>query len=250
MSGTSGILRAVLVDDEAAANRWLAELLAADARIEVVGTAHTAPAAERLLARVEPDVMFLDIEMPGRSGLDLLARTHPRLRTVLVTAHNQHALKAFELGACDYLLKPVSPERLARTLDRLCLHSIPLVVAAPSPHRVVLASPQGSLLVEPRDLLWIEARENYSLVQTAAEGAHLVRRLLGDWEAELNGTTFQRISRSLLLNLDRIREIQRASGEECVVQFADASHELPLGRSATRRLRQLVRQRSHPALLD
>lgn len=250
MSGTSGILRAVLVDDEAAANRWLAELLAADARIEVVGTAHSAAAAERLLARVEPDVMFLDIEMPGRSGLDLLARTHPRLRTVLVTAHEQHALKAFELGACDYLLKPVSPQRLTRTLDRLCLQPMPPVVAAAPPQRVIIASAQGSLLVESRDLLWIEARENYSLVQTAGEGAHLVRRLLGDWEGELNGRSFQRISRSLLVNCDRIREIQRRSGEECVVLFADAPHELPLGRAATRRLRQLIRQRAQTPLLD
>lgn len=236
-------LRTILVDDEIAANRWLMELLTAHPRIEVVGTATSAPQAERLIAQTAPDLLFLDIEMPGRSGLDLLARTNPMLRTVLVTAHEQHALKAFDLGACDYLLKPVSAERLARSIARLTQTPLKAVVAPPAePARVVINSHQGSLLLDLEEILWIEARENYSLVQRASGESHLVRRLLGDWVTELPAGRFHRISRSLVLHCGRICEVQRLPGEECVVRFANSDHELHLGRTGTRRLRHYLRQ--------
>jgi len=239
------LLRAVLVDDETAAIRWLSDLLAEHPQIEVVGTATSAAAAEKLVARLVPDVLFLDIEMPGRSGLDLLARTNPLLRTVLVTAHEQHALTAFELGACDYLLKPVSAERLARTIGRLVPTTGPApprVISDDTSLRVVINSPQGTLLIETGEILWIEARENYSLVQTTGGESHLVRRLLGEWETELPSGQFQRISRSHLLNCHRIREIQWLPGEESLVLFDGSESRLPLGRAATRRLRRFLRR--------
>lgn len=239
------LLRVVLVDDEMAAIRWLSDLLAAHPQIEIAGTATSAAAAEKLITRLAPEIVFLDIEMPGRSGLDLLARTNPLVRTVLVTAHEQHALTAFELGACDYLLKPVSAERLARTLGRLAPILGPVSSGGPfaeKSSRVVINSPQGSLLIETSEILWIEARENYSLVQRACGEAHLVRRPLGDWETELPAGRFQRISRSLLLSCGRIRQIQRFPGEESLVLFEGSETPLHLGRAATRRLRQFLRR--------
>lgn len=234
--------RAILVDDEISANRWLAELLAAHPHIEVAAMATTTDQAEQLLLKLKPDLMFLDIEMPGRSGLEFLADTNPQLRVVLVTAHDQYALQAFELGACDYLLKPASAERLARTIGRICPDPRPAPGGSSpaEPSRLVVPTPLGARLFDPAEIAWIEAHENYTLVQCAAPAPHTVRRFLGDWADELDPTRFVRLSRSLIVHLDQISAVTRLSSDECLVQFANSPAELRLGRTAKRRLRQLL----------
>lgn len=237
-------LRAILVDDEDSANRWLAELLAAHPHIEVVGTATNSDQAEVLVRQLRPDLMFLDIQMPRRSGLEFLADTNPQLQVVLVTAHEQYALQAFELGASDYLLKPASAERLARTIGRICPDVRPLRGGAETtePLRLVIQNPQGARRLDPGEIAWIEAHENYTLVQCGMGSPQIVRRLLGDWADELDPSRFVRLSRSLIVHLDQIREVVRLSADECVVQFLNSPAELRLGRTAKRRLRQWLRQ--------
>lgn len=235
-------VRTILVDDEDSANRWLAELLAAHPHIEVAGMATTTAQAEQLVRQLKPDLMFLDIEMPSQSGLEFLAETNLQLRVVLVTAHDQHALQAFELGASDYLLKPVSAVRLARTIGRICpdLRPTPHDARLADPARRFVPTSQGSRLFDPGEIAWIEARENYTLVQCGARSPHIVRRLLGDWSEELDPIRFVRLSRSLIVHLNQISEVIRLSTDECLVQFANSPAELRLGRTAKRRLRQLL----------
>lgn len=242
MNRDSRRVRAILVDDEDSANRWLAELLAAHPHIEVAGMATTTDQAEQLVRQLKPDLMFLDIEMPGQSGLEFLAETNLQLRVVLVTAHDQHALQAFELGASDYLLKPASAVRLARTIGRICpdLRPAPLDSSPAGPARLIVPTSHGARLFDPEEIAWIEARENYTLVQCGARSPHLVRRLLGDWSEELDPIRFVRLSRSLIVHLNQISEVIRLSTDECVVQFANSPAELRLGRTAKRRLRQLL----------
>jgi DNA-binding LytR/AlgR family response regulator len=244
MKSGSRRLRAILVDDEDSANRWLTELLAAHPHIEVAGTATNSDQAELLLRQLRPDLMFLDIQMPGRSGLEFLADANPQLLVVLVTAHDQHALQAFELGASDYLLKPASAERLARTIARIC----PAARPAPGgfetaePSRLVIQNPQGVRRLDPGEIAWIEAQANYTLVQCGSEPPQVVRRLLGDWIDELDPARFVRLSRSLIVHLDQIREVVRLSADECVVHFLNSPAELRLGRTAKRRLRHFLHQ--------
>lgn len=117
-------LRVLLVDDEPPARRWLREILSAHPVIQIAGEAGDIPAAIALAARLDPDVVFLDVQMPPHQGFDLLRHLEARTRVVFVTAHEVHAIRAFEANALDYLLKPVSPERMAETLRRLLTPSV------------------------------------------------------------------------------------------------------------------------------
>jgi two-component system LytT family response regulator len=112
-------MKALLVDDERLARSELRRLLAAHPAIEIVGEAANADEAEEQIGLLEPDVVFLDVQMPGRSGFELCAELRDPPRVIFTTAFDQYALKAFEFGALDYLLKPIEPTRLARALARL-----------------------------------------------------------------------------------------------------------------------------------
>jgi two-component system, LytTR family, response regulator len=243
MKGGSRRVRTILVDDEDSANRWLAELLSAHPQIEVAGIATTSDQAEQLVRRLRPDLMFLDIEMPGRSGLEFLADTNPQLQVVLVTAHDQYALQAFDLGVSDYLLKPASAERLARTIGRICAAPRPSPEGPrpTEPSRLVVQNAEGVCLFDPGQIEWIEAHENYTCVHLSAGPPQIVRRSLGDWADELDPDRFVRLSRSLIVHLEQISKVIRLSSDECVVQFVNSQAELRLGRTAKRRLRQLLR---------
>jgi two-component system LytT family response regulator len=127
---SAGRLTALIVDDERLARQELRALLAAHPEVEVVGEAASVDAAARHLGREQPDVVFLDIQMPGESGFDLFARANVGSRVIFVTAHDAHALRAFDVNALDYLLKPVVPARLAASIARLREHSETGPVAA------------------------------------------------------------------------------------------------------------------------
>jgi two-component system LytT family response regulator len=118
-SATPGAIRAVLVDDEPLARKRLRALLAAHPRVQIVGEAANGEEACQIIESLRPDLVFLDIQMPGLSGFDVLAQLRERPRIIFVTAHDEFAVKAFDEQALDYLLKPVEPERLARALTRM-----------------------------------------------------------------------------------------------------------------------------------
>src|SRR5262250_2421525 len=112
-------MKAVIVDDEPPARREMRRLLAEFPWIEIVGEASSAGQAEALVEQLHPELLFLDIQMPGGSGFDLLSRLEHVPQVVFTTAHDEHAVRAFEVNALDYLLKPIDPRRLASTLDRV-----------------------------------------------------------------------------------------------------------------------------------
>jgi len=162
------MIRAILVDDEESAITWLGELLSAHGDVEVVGTAGSVLEAVALLDFRRPDVVFLDISMPRRSGMELFDAAGADVRIVLVTAHDDRALQAFESGAFDYLLKPVTPARLGKTIDRL-RHAL-RQPAPPTPppdagDRIAVVTPTGTTILPFDQMIWIEARQNYSLIR-------------------------------------------------------------------------------------
>jgi two-component system LytT family response regulator len=237
------MIRAILVDDEESALTWLGDVLSSQPEIEVVGTATSVAEALTLMNAIRPDVVFLDISMPRQCGMTLFASVDAAIRIVLVTAHDDRALEAFDAGAFDYLLKPVTVARLAKTVDRLS-HSLrpPAPVPLPSDQRdrITLSTPSGTILLPTEHVLWIEARQNYSLIHRAAAEPLLVKRLLGDFGEELPSRRFARIGRSLVINLEALRSVGRIQGNGATLQFADSSETLVIGRAAMARLRQLL----------
>ena len=246
-------LRVLLVDDEPAATNWLAELLSRHQHVTVVGRATTADRAEHLIARLKPDVVFVDIEMPGRDGLALLDRLAGKARGVVVTAFEEYAVEAFDTAAIDYLLKPVTAARLGRTLVRLAGgqgRARPVAPAAddkaaqaapPEPvgldDKLAVPTGRATTLVPADEILWLEALDNYSLVHRIGAPPLTVRRPLAEWEAVLPPESFLRLDRSLIVGIDRIDAIHWRWQGGTQVAFNDSDATLTIGRAATRRLK-------------
>ena len=246
---TPAPLRVVLVDDEAAASRWLAELLSRYSHVKILGRARRAAQAKKLIARVKPDAVFIDVEMPGRDGLTVLDRLPEEIYGVVVTAFEEYALEAFETAAFDYLLKPVTAARLDRTLARLATIGQRMITPAPQqsppPHespttasRIILPLAGETSMVPATDILWVESQEHYTQVHAIDRSPRVVRRPLVRWESELPAASFLRVSRSLLVGLERITMVrwQWQGGTE--IEFAGSHEILTLGRAATRRLKE------------
>jgi two-component system LytT family response regulator len=243
-------LRVVLVDDEPAASAWLADLLSRYEHVEIIGRAIDADGAERLIKRLAPDVVFVDIEMTGRDGLAVIDRLDGKTRGVVVTAFDDYAVEAFDTATVDYLLKPVTAAGLSRTLARLACGSGRTAVAAEddaatttvavgeaSDSRIPLAAEGKTVLVTLAEILWIEAAENCSHVYRIAEPALFVRQSLGRWESMLPAEAFLRISRSVIIRLDRIEGIRWNWQQGTQLNFVGSDATLRIGRSAARRLK-------------
>lgn len=251
MSAPSRPFRALAVDDEPPALDELAYLLRADERIGEVLTAADATAALRVLQDNVVDVVFLDIRMAGLDGLELatvLSRFAVPPAVVFVTAHDDHAVDAFDLGAVDYLLKPVRPVRLAETLRRVARsRDAGAVAPGEDGDEVIPVELAGTTTMLPRsEVRWVEARGDYARLHTP-NGSHLVRVPLSVLEERWADAGFVRIHRSFLVALRVIREL-RLTGSGYVVRV-DASGvqgespvELPVSRRHTRELKdRLVR---------
>lgn len=252
-------ITALLVDDEPKAIERLAGLLESFDGIDVIGTARSVDDAERFLAGRVPDVVFLDVNMPGRLGVDLVASVPKTTKVVFVTAHEAHAVAAFRAGAVDYLLKPFDRDRLAVTLERLEAltpatrgeeaaqsgdESVGRIgEASHDTHdAVTLSMNRGrSIDVVPyAEIAWIEAVQNYSRVQARGRSAVIVRRTMQEWEALLAAAGFRRISRSLIVNLPAIRSTQWQSRDQTLLFFTGVEGSLPIGRTAMARLKELL----------
>lgn len=186
-------MRVLIVDDEPPARARLQRMLGAVADIEIAGMAHDGEDALRQAAALAPDAIFLDVQMPGASGLDVAASLpDPAPAVVFLTAFDQYAVQAFDAAAVDYLLKPVEPERLARALQRLRERvGVPL---RPAPSKLLIPDRGRTHVVPVDEILWLEAADNYVVVHTA-ERAPLMRRTLAGLLEDL-GDGFIRTHRS------------------------------------------------------
>lgn len=239
-------LRVLVVDDEPPALEELSYLLGHDPRIGEVLTASSGDEALRLLEDDDPvEALFLDVAMPGLSGLDL-ARVLARFRTptpvVFVTAHDDHAVEAFELAAVDYLLKPVRDDRLADAIGR--------VVDATSEHLgdaedETIAVELGGVtrFVNRSEIMYVEAQGDYARLHTAT-GSHLVRIPLSTLEESWADAGFLRIHRSLLVSTGHIDEVRMESGR-CTVAVGDTV--LQVARRHTRTLRDVLVRQTKPS---
>ena len=229
-------VRALLVDDEAPARSELRYLLQAHAEVKVVGEAASAAEAIELTRELAYDVVFLDVEMPGASGLETAPHIHERPEPpaiVFVTAHAEYAVDAFAVEAFDYLLKPVDPERLARVVERLRERSHENAVPV---DKVPVVAGGGTELLDPDQIHYAHAEGDYSRVHTY-DRAYLCTSSLGELEDRL-GSRFARIHRSYLVNLAKVAGVRRAS-DRFRLQLADESRtELDVSRRQSREVRE------------
>jgi DNA-binding LytR/AlgR family response regulator len=237
-------LRVLAVDDEAPQLDELAYLLRADDRVASVATASDAAEALRVLRDGATDVVFLDIRMPGLDGLELarvLRRFAEPPSIVFVTAHEDRAVDAFELGAADYLLKPLRGERLAESLRRVVAARVAAPATAPAvdTDEVIPIELAGTTRLLPRsEVRWVEAQGDYARLHTA-DSSHLIRAALTALADRWADAGFVRIHRSYLVSVRRITEL-RLTGSGYVV-IVDG-RELPVSRRHTRELKErLVR---------
>ena len=235
------MIRALLVDDEAPARSELRYLLSAHPEVEVVGEAASAAEALKLAAAVPYDVVFLDIEMPGLSGLEAARLVHDRPNRpelVFVTAHEQYAVEAFAVEALDYLLKPVDPDRLAQVVRRLVERRRR---PAPPVEKLPVVSGGQTVLLDWDEIHFARADGDYSRVHTY-DRAYLCTQSLRQLEAALPDRRFARIHRSYLVNLAKVAAVKRAGPERLRLALDDRDRtELDVARRQSKLVRERLR---------
>lgn len=256
---------ALLVDDEPLAIARMRELLATHSDIDVIGAAGGLKQARDFLEMRAPDVVFLDVEMPGGSGLDLLESVPDATQVVFVTAREKYAVRAFQAAALDYLVKPVDPDRLADTVARIRKQiasqrrqadnegepdadGVDLSEAAEQTALELddlvtapLADKITAGVVTIGDICWIESLRNYTRVALKAPPRVMVfRRRLSAWDKILPEGPFARVGRSIIVQLALAEQIEWDSRQETRVMFGEGVEPLTLGRLPAMRLREIL----------
>jgi two-component system, LytTR family, response regulator len=247
---------ALLVDDEPLAREGLRMLLASDPDVTAIHEAKNGCEAVEAIRAIQPDLVFLDVQMPEMDGFAVVQEigTEQMPEVVFVTAHDKYAIQAFEINAIDYLLKPVTEERFAQALARAKsrLHSNPgddpsrqilsLLETIASPHRslkrLAVRSAGKTIFVDVEDIDWIEAAENYAQLH-AGRSAHLLHVTLTTLEKSLDSAQFLRIHRSVIVNVRRIKELEPLTHGEYVITLANGTR-LQSGRMYSEKLKALA----------
>ena len=243
---------ALLVDDEPSASARLGDLLAAYGEIEVLGAVRSVELAAAFIEGRVPDIVFLDVEMPGGSGLSLLEKLPAETEVCFVTAYSKYAVSAYDFGAVDYLVKPVDPDRLEVAVTRILRafgsKTAASVKSSDSPAKslaatfvIPLRDGGAKTVIRCDDILWIEGMGNYSRICVAGAGTSmLVRRSLAQWEKDLPEKDFSRLGRSQLIRLERLALVTWQSRSETVLTFTGSTETLTIGRASAARLREIT----------
>ena len=234
-------IRALLVDDEPLARNRLRKFLAQEPDVEIVGECDNGAEAVECIRRQQPDVVFLDLRMPECGGLELVRAlpTESLPAIVFVTAHEQHAVEAFAVQATDYLLKPFTRARLQEAVRRVrqrleaparlrATQPTPVEPSPPQLHRFAVKDGNQTWFVKIHDVDYIEAAANYVVLCTP-NGNHILRETLRNLEASLSPALFLRISRSVMVNLERVTAIRSGAADEWLVVLQDG-REFPMTR--------------------
>lgn len=248
------MIRAVVADDEVLARQKLRQLLRDIEDVEIVGECATASETIELVKLTAPDLLFLDIRMSDMDGFDVIEALSSRSKSappqvIFVTANDRYAVRAFEIHAIDYLLKPFTPERLLAALQRARERLAASETAQngqtrKTEHdryttRMVFKSRGRILFLSVDDIRWIEAQENYVRICTGKD-SHLLRETIGSIESRLDPDAFLRVHRSAIVNLHHVKEVKNeADGDATVV--LKTGEEVPMSRSYRSRIQKLIK---------
>ena len=258
MSGASGQkIRVVIVDDEELARQMLHEFLVGHSEIEIVADCKNGFEAVKAVTELKPDLIFLDIQMPKLDGFEVLELIGTDRAVVFVTAYDEFAIRAFDIHAVDYLLKPFGVERFETALQRARQRlggklpppaelSASARPAAHYPERIVVRDGTRVHIIPVNRLDYAEAQDDY--VALSAEGKkHLKQQTISSLEAVLDPSRFLRIHRSYLVNLERVTKIEPYSKDTYVVVLSSGT-QLPVSRSGYARLRAALDQKTQPGV--
>ena len=244
----------LIVDDEVLARKKLCVLLERDPDFRIVGECATAGDAIRALHELQPDLMFLDIQMPDDDGFSVINSIGPdaRPRIIFTTAYDNYAIQAFDAEAVDYLLKPFDEERFARAVKRAKIEIMAEVTQVttsadseshpnppPALERFVVKSEGRILFFTTDEIDWIEAASNYVKLYSNGKG-HLVRHTMNEMEKKLDPRQFLRIHRSIIVNVKKIRGVQPCNSGEFIVTLVTGK-ELPSSRGYRQNLGLLLK---------
>ncbi|MGO9437501.1 MAG: LytR/AlgR family response regulator transcription factor [Terracidiphilus sp.] len=248
------MIQTLIIDDEVLARRKLRRLLRDEPEIQVVGEAVSASEALEFIKANAPQLLFLDVRLPGMDGIELIdaLSADPQIQMphiIFTTAYDHYALRAFDLRAVDYLLKPFTPERLhsavQRALDRATKTSRSMSHPQPRSNarepytaRIVFKSRGRILFLPVTDIRWIGAEENYVRICTDKE-THLLRETMTGLEQKLDPQMFLRVHRSAIVNLQFVKEVRTESQGDFVVHLVNG-HKLSMSRSYHSRLGNLL----------
>lgn len=237
--------RALVVDDEPLARKRLRELLAQFPAVELVGEAVDGRSAVAAIDAMRPDVVFLDVEMPDGSGLDVMGRITHHPAVIFTTAYDKYAVAAFELQAVDYLMKPFGRERLARALERMSENDASaasrahaaLAPSARTPLDRIIVRDRGRLVpVATSEIIRLEAGTDYTSVRTKGR-TYLVYLTLQEFARMLDAGRYVRVHRSHVVNLDHVVQFTPLEGGRFELEMTDGTM-LPVSRGYARQLRE------------
>lgn len=236
-------LRAVVADDERLARQKVRRLAAVSDAVEIVAECRTGTDTLSAVRALDPDLLFLDVRMPGLDGLQVVEQlpSRSRPRVIFTTAHSEYAVHAFGVDAVDYLLKPFDRERFVQAVERARRASGPRHTRTAPRHdmvsRFLVTSRDRMMFVDVADIHWISAEGKYVRLHTPS-GSYLLREGINQIEARLDSRRFVRIHRSTLVNVRRVKEMFRGVGDEFVVRLHDGA-ELSMSRRYRARLREM-----------
>ena len=240
-------LKAMIVDDEPYARDDLRHMLACQKEIEVTCEAGTIAEAQKELSKNKLDVVFLDIQLRGGSGFELIPFVDRSTDIIFTTAFDQYAVRAFEINALDYILKPVTPERLCASIDRLKAEkadqqTTSLKAGPFEPEdRVFVKTDSGQLFVPIKEILAVSSiGGNYAAIKLKNGENPLTRKTLKEWENVLPQSVFFRIHRATIVNLKYIERISNEKDDSCVVGLSGLKETFTVSRRMVARLKRLV----------
>ncbi len=245
------VIQAVIVDDERLAIKGIEMLLADYPDIHVTGTADSVDSAAELIRRKQPDLIFLDIQLQGETGFDLFDRMAVDSKVIFVTAFDEYAIRAFEVNALDYLLKPVSHERFKEALSRLFGEDEGSVNQG-QPYTfndmVSLNTGRSIKFIKANEIVCIHAAGDYAKVYIMDGTQELVYRTLKDWEKRLPAESFIRVHRSAIVNMAHIDRVEPATSNRYAVYLHHATSPIMMSQRYSAQFRKAYRNASRPCI--
>ena len=250
------IYRTIIADDEPLARQRLKSLLNSQPiRIEIVGEASDGDMCLEMIQQIAPDLVFLDIQMPGRTGIELLQELQNPPWVIFVTAYEEYALKAFELSGIDYLVKPVSTDRLQKSLEKLARitgpqnqtealqNALKIVLSANEQNKPVaipVKSGNRTFFIKITDIAFLKAEDKYVTVHTKEGKKHIIEQSLNYLEDKI-GSPFVRVKRDFLVNRDFVKDITRYFSGSYILKIGDVdSTRIISGRSYSDAIKQMM----------
>lgn len=237
-------IRTIIIDDERPARKGLRILLEPFPRIEIVGEAGSVTEAIQEIESLKPDLIFLDIQMPGQSGFDLLSRVENNFSVIFVTAYDEFAIRALKMNALDYLLKPVSHEAIKKSISKIITANTQPITQKDNSFkytdRIFLKADQVFHMIRINQVIAIKAEGDYSKVYLNNDQSLIVLKTMKEWEQILPDNFFIRIHRSAIVNIEYVIKLEKGFNDSYYIFLKHIKEPFSISQNYTNRLKEMV----------